>query len=296
MFKYRLLSALAGIPVAVVIVCLGDVWLATAAAMLAVAGFHEFCRGVSLQGIRPVRPLGYTAIVALLALSYGATRPTDTTGATSALEPLFGPLILVVLAAVLFGALGVEVIRYHSGKRPSVVVDVGATMLGVLYVGLPFSLLVLLRNTHAAASPVAIPGFAFVSLSWGARLLLLVFCTTWATDVGAYFVGKTLGRHPLSAVSPNKTWEGWVGGVVPALAVGLGFGAWFQLPGAVSVPVGLAAGLLGPGGDLCKSVVKRDLGLKDFGALIPGHGGVLDRFDSLFVVLPAVYLWVTFVA
>jgi len=123
----------------------------------------------------------------------------------------------------------------------------------------------------------------------------LLFCVTWATDTGAYFTGKNLGRKKLTPASPNKTWEGTGGGLLAAVVVALAFGAWFQLPLRLTAPVGVMAGIMGQFGDLCKSILKRDLGTKDFGALIPGHGGVLDRFDSLMMNVPVVYFYAVLV-
>ena len=114
---------------------------------------------------------------------------------------------------------------------------------------------------------------------------------------GAFFVGRWLGRRPLfPAVSPKKTIEGSIGGVGASILAGLAGGAWIvpSLGIRDSVLLGAMAGIVGPIGDLVESLLKRDFGVKDAGELIPGHGGVLDRFDSLFFVAPVVYYYLKY--
>ena len=119
--------------------------------------------------------------------------------------------------------------------------------------------------------------------------------TTVAYDVGAFFVGRSLGTRPMSTASPNKTFEGLAGGWIAAVLVAVvivGFIApWSNSSVSLADKVlfGLVAALAATLGDLCESVIKRDLGVKDMGTLLPGHGGILDRFDALLFVLPATY-------
>jgi phosphatidate cytidylyltransferase len=114
---------------------------------------------------------------------------------------------------------------------------------------------------------------------------------TWVGETAAYLVGSTVGRHPLTAVSPRKTVEGAVAQVVASVATAGGLATWL-LPGcslSALLAAGGVLGVVGQVGDLAESVIKRTVGLKDAGALIPGHGGVLDRIDSLLFNLPAFY-------
>jgi phosphatidate cytidylyltransferase len=113
-------------------------------------------------------------------------------------------------------------------------------------------------------------------------------------DIGGLVVGRTFGRSPLMAVSPNKTWEGLAGGVILAvlsavIILGLipGVHPWDDF--SVAFRLGVAIAIVAPLGDLCESLIKRDLGVKDMGELLPGHGGLLDRFDALLFSLPAAY-------
>ena len=186
---------------------------------------------------------------------------------------------------VIAGAIIVCLLWYlvgAGGEHPRVVEGTGVTMMGVLWIG-------------------ALGAFASLMLRGpqGRSVLLSAILATVAYDVAGLFIGRGTGHTPLSAASPNKTREGLVGGMVGALVVtlivvaGAGLGPWDSWGAALVL--GLAAAVAAPLGDLCQSLVKRDLGIKDMGTLIPGHGGVLDRVDALLFVLPAFYLLVSLV-
>ncbi len=165
-------------------------------------------------------------------------------------------------------------------------------LIGCLYVGLLFSSFVLLRGI-----PGRIGVRPFGMADNGAWLMLYAAMCVWATDTSAYFVGKTFGRTPLApTLSPGKTVEGAIGGLVGAMIVGACFGLWIQLPWYHSLIVGVVAGFAGQIGDLFESALKREIGIKDFGQLMPGHGGLLDRVDSLLFVIPLAYLYLRLAA
>jgi phosphatidate cytidylyltransferase len=133
---------------------------------------------------------------------------------------------------------------------------------------------------------------------WGAMTVIAVFASVWACDSAAFFVGRKFGKHKLfERVSPNKTWEGAVAGFVGAVAT-------FLIARALALPYlsvsgalicGCMIGVLGQFGDMVESLLKRDAGVKDSSSIIPGHGGVLDRFDGLIFVSPMMYLYLDFV-
>lgn len=123
--------------------------------------------------------------------------------------------------------------------------------------------------------------------SGGPEYVLFVLGIVWAADVGAYFVGRRLGRHKLApAVSPGKTWEGVAGGLIAAVVTAAAGAVWFGLSPLLMAVVGLFVGAVSVVGDLTVSMFKRNAGLKDSGNLFPGHGGVLDRVDSVTAAVP----------
>ncbi|NNE07656.1 MAG: phosphatidate cytidylyltransferase [Gemmatimonadetes bacterium] len=144
----------------------------------------------------------------------------------------------------------------------------------------------------------ALPDARGTGMETGAALLFLVFLATWGTDTGAYFTGKWIGRTPLAPViSPRKTVEGSLGGLVWALLGGWLAHVWFlpELPLAHCLMLAFGASVLGQAGDLCESVLKRQAGVKDSATWIPGHGGVLDRFDAIFFATPFAYIYLRLV-
>jgi phosphatidate cytidylyltransferase len=179
----------------------------------------------------------------------------------------------------------------------------------VLFLTAAFGLLWYLAGAGGDDSPVLgvastmlVVGYVVVLGAFGALILTLpsgigvlygAVLTAVCYDVGAFFVGRSLGTRPMSAASPNKTFEGLAGGWIASILVSvvvLGhISPWDEIGIGQKALFGMAAALAATLGDLCESVLKRDLGVKDMGTLLPGHGGVLDRFDALLFVLPATY-------
>jgi phosphatidate cytidylyltransferase len=175
---------------------------------------------------------------------------------------------LLLVAALLDG------LRHADGSSAR---RAGHLVLGALYVGLLPSFLIRMR---------ALPD--------GREVLYLTYLTVFVCDTAAYGIGRTLGRHALwPRVSPRKTWEGAIAGLVASILTAVACRFWFAgflgLPAAIGF--GLIVGLLGQAGDLVESLWKREAGVKDASALIPGHGGVLDRFDNLHFVAPVLYTY-----
>jgi phosphatidate cytidylyltransferase len=179
-------------------------------------------------------------------------------------------MVLVLTAAVCF----LWYLVNAGGDRP--VANIGVTLLGVVWIGMfgSFAGLLLSVPTH------------------GVAFLLAAVIPTVAYDVGGLFVGRSAGSRALSPASPNKTIEGLAGGMFLAVVAGVVFALVEVTPfGGMGegLKLGLVAALAAPIGDLSESLIKRDLDIKDMGSILPGHGGLLDRFDALLFVLPAIW-------
>jgi phosphatidate cytidylyltransferase len=192
-------------------------------------------------------------------------------------------LLGLVLAAAVMITLIWQLLRPPKGNPTQ---SWALTLGAALWLGWLISYFVQLRDLS--------PTFG---LGIGTRWLVLMFLVTWINDSAAYFVGKAIGRHPCCPyLSPKKTWEGTIGGWFGGLAATVVLGYWLvDLPWVHGLALGALVATVAPFGDLAKSMVKRQMGVKDFSALIPGHGGMFDRIDSLLFVAPMVYYYATLI-
>jgi phosphatidate cytidylyltransferase len=273
----RLGVAAVGVPVGIAITYFGTWPVASVVALLAGAGALELFHLAAARGWRPFTWLGVPAAALLvLAAAWG-----------DGIEgwAVWGWGVILVLA---LSALGGAVFVRGSNGDPLLAVAI--TLFGAVYVGATLSFAVHLRNFPATGGGE--PGWE------GALLLVFPFAVTWIGDTFAYLAGHRWGRRKLlPAVSPAKTVEGGIGGLIGA-AAGAALFTWvFLLPYTglgLSVPAaaifGLLMGAVAQVADLAESVLKREAGVKDSGSLFPGHGGVLDRFDAIFFTLPLTYL------
>ena len=261
----RLLTIAIGLPLLVVVVSYAPPLLfASLAAAAAAAGFAEASELAAKHGLPTFRRLGAVG-AALLAITPWLERTVRSPSEWSSLPVVFVLLALTVLCRSLAGA-----------EEPTRILPAAAlTLLAMTWLGLFGSYLVRLH--------VLGPGLIYT-------LMLVV----WGGDSGAFVAGKLLGRHKMAPrLSPNKTMEGLAGGLAASVG-GLFLGeALFgvELGGGwpVTVALGLVLGAVATAGDLFESAVKRGAGVKDSGALLPGHGGVLDRVDSLLFAAPVMY-------
>ena len=172
-------------------------------------------------------------------------------------------------------------------KKENPVLNWAYSMLSQLYIGLPFALLNVLAFHND-------PGSEYSSVSYNPILPLSIFIFLWLNDTGAYCIGSLIGKHRLfERISPKKSWEGFFGGLILSLASSQAF-AWFAPEINRMNWLGLAATvvLFGTWGDLIESLLKRTLGVKDSGNVLPGHGGMLDRFDSVMLAVPVSYIYI----
>ncbi|MCX2740450.1 phosphatidate cytidylyltransferase [Pontibacter anaerobius] len=224
---------------------------------LTLLGVSEFYTLVGVQGIRPNRPLGLLLSSVFFASMFLVQKEL----VPAELLYLSLPLLFLVFIAEMYR------------KKPQPFTNIAFTLTGVAYVAGPFGLLHLL-------------GFLNDGYSWQPILGLMLLI--WAADTGAYIFGKSFGKHKLfERISPGKTWEGWAGGALLTVLVGYGLSYLFaDLEVYQWVGVAVIVAIFGVLGDLSESMLKRSLGVKDSGTLLPGHGGLLDRFDSLLMVIP----------
>jgi|CZCA01.1.fsa_nt_gi phosphatidate cytidylyltransferase len=252
MLKVRVLTALVGIPLLILVVMAGGWILFGAALAVALAAQAELYALLARRGFSGPWGIGMAGTVLLMGLVF-----------TNKAEAV--PHFIAILVLILFFF---AVVR---GRIENCFQDVGGTLLGILYPSLLWSYLFPLRT--ASALP-----------------LFLVFIVTWANDTSAYFVGRSLGRHKLiPSLSPNKTVEGAVGGLVASALVASLFTRLVEVSPWPLAALGLCLGLAAQLGDLWESMLKRYAGVKDSGSFLPGHGGFLDRFDGIFFALPLGY-------
>ncbi|NQW22776.1 MAG: phosphatidate cytidylyltransferase [SAR202 cluster bacterium] len=274
----RSLTALVGIPVLMGAVWLGAPWLTVLVVAAGVVGIWELYRMTPANvGPLPVI-LGAAWVVALLCGAQAAS------GRDNFLIISGG-----VTAAGSFVSLLWFIAFYRGSSFPAGFLYL---ILGPLYVGFLLAHALMLREMTGSD----LDGAVDLGRSW----LLFAVLVTFATDTGAFLVGRTLGRHPMAPlISPNKTWEGSLGGFASAVAAALLLGLVFDLQIAPwqQALIGGVVGIVSQWGDLIESKLKRIADVKDAGSIIPGHGGLLDRLDSMLLALPAVYyLLVVFIS
>lgn len=192
-----------------------------------------------------------------------------------------GMLILLVCGVVL--PLFLVVLRKNYSVK-----NLGISVMGLVYISLPWSLMISLRS-HGLISTGG-----DVLMDTGMVIPLVLIASIWINDTMAYIVGSFIGKTPFSSISPKKTWEGTIGGAILCVAaVTLGGYYIFKLTDIISlIVISAIAAIFGTAGDLLESKLKRMAGIKDSGQIMPGHGGFLDRFDSLLLATPLVWLYV----
>ena len=236
---------------------------------LLVVGMSEFYTLAEKQGSHPQRIVGLVAGAVLFALNFAfVSDDIEILGSARQAFACGLAFLLLSLPAMFICEL------YRRQGNPAA--DIGTTLMGVVYVALPFSVMCYIPMIGSDV--------------WNPWVMLFYIFIIWCNDVFAYLVGMSVGRHRLfERLSPKKSWEGFFGGVAGAVVMGLdgGYVAWAGLA--------LVAAVSGVLGDLVESMFKRAADVKDSGALIPGHGGVLDRFDAMLLSAPFVFVYMLFV-
>lgn len=255
MFKTRLISGILLVAAALLTIITGGAVLWTVLLCISVIGAEELYRAMDVH--KNGFGLLETAACLGILLYYGA----------AALD--FGRygMMAVILALILI--LFVYVFTYPKYDAH----QIAAAFLGIVYVAVMLSYIYLTRN-----------------LDNGHFIVWLIFLCSWGCDTCAYCVGMLIGKHKMAPVlSPKKSVEGAVGGVIGAALLGVAYAAATKGPMAEYAVICAAGALISMVGDLAASAVKRNQGIKDYGKLIPGHGGILDRFDSVIITAPVIY-------
>ena len=265
----RVLTALVGIPVLVAAVWAGFPWITVLIGIVALVGLVEFYGMAPELSVRFIYPIGALSTLLFIVSGQLADEWYDYTP-----HMLLGAGILLAFPLL---------ILYHS--KPGNIIAWGYAVGGPIYVGFLLAHALMLRE---------LDGLPDVGRDW----LLFALLATFATDTGAFLAGRTLGRHRMApSISPNKTWEGSFGGFTLAVGIALALDPLLQL----SVPIwqtalcGAAIGVVAQIGDLAESRLKRARGIKDTGRILPGHGGLLDRLDSIVFTVPLMYYLVALV-
>jgi len=257
-FKTRVLTAVIGIPVLLGVLYLGGIYWKLFFALMGILAFIEFARMMcNIQ----LRPLLVPGLLLLLLLLFSPD--------TYLYPGIFSLLILAVAISIL--------------KYPDLTLkDTAISLFGSAYIGFLLSYAIKIADLQ----------HPFV-------IIVLALLLTWGSDTGAYFVGKSWGTHKMTPIlSPNKTWEGAAGGLVVSAITALIFFLVIDIDGvgpAYALLLGLGASTLAQLGDFFISGVKRFFQVKDSGKIIPGHGGVLDRFDSFLLLVPLVYYFAIYI-
>lgn len=284
----RALSALVGLPILFFFAFVGappevaGLPFTCGVAVSTLIGGFEFFRAARQRGYRPAERVGYVCLFLIPFAAWALSRGKGN---------LFLPAVLTVL---ILGTLVFQTVHPPTRERAEPAAGAAITLLGVVYVGWLFAYMVFL---HGIPGKIYVP-LPFISLPEtprGSWMVLYMIAVTWGSDMGAYFVGRRWGKRPLVPhISPAKTQEGAVGGLLGGILMSLLWGTWVGIPVIHCLILGTLLGVLAQIGDLCESALKRDFGVKDFGALLPGHGGMLDRFDSVLFTGPVAYYYIIF--
>lgn len=267
MARTRIISGLVGLVLLIGVLYMGSIVLGIAVSIIAAIGLYEFYNSISkTKGIHPIKIVGYLSIVPLLLLGLEKTGWYSLDlGTMTGMSVCF--IIFVSMAVIVFG---------HKKYN---IVDVCATAFGIAYIPFLMSFLIMLRN-----------------MEYGNILIWLIFIGAWGTDTLAYTFGRLFGKRKIiPEISPKKTLAGAIGGILGCIFLMIVFGVIVRNYFGLSISyvalilLGLLCGTISQIGDWAASAIKRYVNVKDFGNIMPGHGGVLDRFDSILFVAPVIY-------
>ena len=252
----RIISALILLPILLYILINGGLPLFIGVSIVSIMGLKEFYNAFSVKEYNPLSKIGYILSIFVTVIFF-----FDFTNI------YLGALVFVVF---LFSCILIVLKKYN-------VMDLSITFMGIIYITYCLNHIILIKNTP------------------NSKYIWLIFIIAWVSDTAAYFSGYFFGKTKLiPQISPKKTVEGSIGGIVGSTMACILFGFLFKESLINMVIIGVIGSVISQIGDLFASAIKRFLGIKDYGKLIPGHGGILDRFDSIFFTAPFVYYYVVF--
>ncbi len=259
----RIIVSVLTIPLIIALAYLGGVYFLAFILMIGVVSFYEFSKLAENKKSFPLTMIGLLSIVVLIINSHFHFIQ-------------YYELFLIIIIMLVM----IELFR----NKGSAIINIGTTLLGIFYIGLCVSSIGEIRDF-------------FTNNENGAFLIISILATIWICDSAAFFGGTALGKHKLfPRVSPNKSWEGAIFGFVFSIFAMLL--ARYLVLDFLSLKdviiIGIIVGTIGQLGDLAESLLKRDAGVKDSSNLIPGHGGIFDRFDSFIAVSPVIYLYLKY--
>lgn len=252
----RTLSGLIGLPILIGVIYLGGPYIAVGGLLITLIGLHEFYMAFNNQSMNPVPWVGYFGVGLLYVCSWLVTDA-------------------LAFSASVF-VMTVTLMLFYLFSRELKLEDLGITLLGFFYIA--FSLYHIVKLSR-------VDSHFFI---W------YIFILAWGTDTCAYFTGYFFGKRKLwEEISPKKTVEGAIGGILGATLLSVLFAYVFKSDFVFyAIPLGILGSVLSQMGDLIASKIKRTVNIKDYGHIMPGHGGVLDRFDSIILTAPFVYYYV----
>jgi len=260
----RIIVSLIAIPLIIAACFYGGIPFLIFTLFIGLVAFWEFSKLVQNKNVNVNNILGHLSVAVIILNSYFRFAEIN--------------IILIASAVIIFL---MELFR----NKNSAIINVGTTLFGTIYFGVLASTILLIREVFSGNN---------LLYAEGGYLIISILVSIWVCDSAAFFLGSAFGKHKLfPRVSPNKSWEGAIAGfvfsIISMLAAKFYFVDFLSLQDAIVI--GVIVGTVGQMGDLVESLIKRDAGVKDSSALIPGHGGIFDRFDSLLLTAPVVYLY-----
>jgi len=260
----RVIVALFGIPLIIIVSILGKIPFLIFVLFIGLISFFEFSKMLSRRKFYPNLVIGFLSVAIIIINSFYRFVS-------------FEILSLIIVPLLLLTEL--------PRKSESAIANIGTSLIGIFYIGFFASALVLIREYY---------GDSYFLYDQGGYIIIAVLATIWICDSAAYFIGTATGKHKiLPRVSPHKSWEGAIAGfvfsiitMVVAQIIALNFISMQD-----AIVIGFIVGVFGQAGDFVESLLKRDANVKDSSSLIPGHGGIFDRFDSLLFSAPIIYLY-----